>query len=154
MDISAVLAVSAPLAGVVIGACGSLGAQAMWARATRAQTEVERSEARRSEQKKALGDFLEAAQAVERVAQHRFSSGEVRDDADTTSNHMWLMQKFVDIIAGTAALRKATFDFAQRSSDAVWGEMPVDRDLQHYLGDLRYGFLQAARRELGVTDDG
>ena len=125
----------------------------MWTRAARAQAKAERSAARRDEQKKALADFLEVAQAMEREAQERFRGGNVSRDAGTTSDRMWLMQRFVDIIAGTAALRDATYHYAERLSDAVWEEVPGDRDFQKYVGELRFGFLQAARRELGVAED-
>ncbi len=90
---------------------------------------------------------------MEREAHHRFSSGKVRPDVDPVVNRLWLMQKFVDIVAGTAGLRTATAKFAYRLGEAVTGEMPEDRDLAKYLGDQRGEFLKAARHELGVTEE-
>ncbi|MFI1400934.1 hypothetical protein [Streptomyces sp. NPDC020681] len=151
------MAVIAPLAGVVLGAAGSLGAQFLWTRTTTAQAQAERAAALRAERKDAIRDFLDAAQTVERIAHHRFSNGQHDDDAGSATHRLWFLQKCTDIV-GSPELRVATLEYAKRLSDAVWKHRPVDAQksaddqLRDYIAPHRDRFLRAARHELSIPE--
>lgn len=156
MTVSGTVAVIAPLVGVVIGSAGSLGAQYLWARASKAHARAERQAALRTERKEAVREFLDCAQEVERIAHHNFS-GKRDSDAGSTMHDLWYLQKCIDIV-GSPELRRATYEYAQRLADAVWKEMPTDTQtpadvrLQRFIGDHRDRFLRAARHELDIPE--
>jgi hypothetical protein len=64
---------------------------------------------------------------------------------------MWFLKKCVDLV-GTAQLRNAASEYAERLSKALWQGCPPGTKIWDYLGERRHPFLKAARKELDIPD--
>ena len=105
----------------------------------------------RAERKDAVREFLDAAQLVERIAQHRFNGDPVDSNAAVATHQLWFLQKCIDIV-GSPELRGATYEYASRLNAAVWDERPANVKYGEYVNNHRDQFLRAARKELDVPE--
>ncbi|MEV7046627.1 hypothetical protein [Amycolatopsis sp. NPDC051061] len=141
-----------PLVGVLLGTLGSLATTHLGTRTTRKQAETQRRAALRIERKEAIRDFLEGAQRVEHLAERRYQTGE-RDnnEAELLTHRMWYLQKCIELVGGHE-LRRAALDYAWHLGDAVYKELPTDRDIWEFMTSYREPFLEAARRTLAIPE--
>lgn len=95
------------LAGVALGAGGSLFGQYLVSRAGTRQLEVQESAAHRAELKSAVLKFLGIASQVEKAALARLSSGDAAADPvlDQLVDDLWLAQAEIDLAARSEPLR-------------------------------------------------
>lgn len=135
------------LVGIMIVAATSFGTQVMWMHTTRAQMEKERRSTARVELKGAIEGFVEAAKAVELLAEQRFRGEPVPSGAGADNSRMRLTQCYLDVLC-TPTLQAATNTHAEKLSDGLWEEMPQQRDFQKYILAARREFLGIAREEL------
>ncbi|MBB5938770.1 hypothetical protein [Streptomyces zagrosensis] len=112
------------LAGVALGAGGSLFGQYMVSRASTRQLEVQESAAHRAELKHVILKFLSIAAQVEKVAFRRQPSGETATHPvlDQLVDDLWLAQAEIDLAARSEPLRGATYRYAARLAEAARGE--------------------------------
>jgi hypothetical protein len=136
------------LAGVAIGAAGSFGVQWFTSRTTAAQARAKRLADLREERKAAILQFLDTAQVVERLAERRYAHEQLVDPESST-HLMWFLQKALELVA-TETLRHAARDYAWRLNEAVYKELPVDKDIWAFLAEQREPIMSAARVELDV----
>jgi hypothetical protein len=89
------------LAGVALGAGGSLFGQYLVSRASTRQLEVQESAAHRAELKGSVLKFLSIASQVEKATLTRPGSGSTADDAvlDRLVDDLWLAQAEIDLAA-------------------------------------------------------
>ncbi|RFS86805.1 hypothetical protein D0T12_00500 [Actinomadura spongiicola] len=140
-----------PLAGVVLGSAGTLIGQYLSTRVEARRARFEQASAERSERKAALLEFLSAAQQVE-LCLDRLSMGEQLDDSERWQHlhALWLAKKVPELVC-SSPVAQAAHDYtaalhALLRGQAVGEGTPSKRD-------LRFAFLEAARRELGTADE-
>ncbi|OLZ73711.1 hypothetical protein AV521_06295 [Streptomyces sp. IMTB 2501] len=112
------------LAGVALGAGGSLFGQYLVSRASTRQLEVQESAAHRAQLKDAVLKFVSIALQVEKAA----LTGP--DGGGTTAgpalgqllDDLWLAQAEIDLAARSEPLRGATYRYALRLAEAARGE--------------------------------
>jgi len=150
MSWSSTLPALLTLAGVLLGAIATLVGQYLTTLDAARKARAERAAARRAERKEAIVRFLDIAQDVERLAEDVHHGITDRKAADGQLTHrLWLAQKIVDLVC-SEQLRQPTFKFTQLLHEAVWTGPPDGRQPWEFLGDARWAYVQAARRELGV----
>lgn len=113
------------LAGVALGAGGSIFGQYLVSRASTRQLEVQESAAHRAELKNAVLKFLGIASQVEKAAlTHPVSDG-TADDAvlDRLVDDLWLAQAEIDLAARSEPLRGSAYRYAFCLVQAVRGEI-------------------------------
>jgi hypothetical protein len=113
------------LAGVALGAGGSLFGQYLVSRASTRQLEVQESAAHRAELKSAVLKFLGIASQVEKAALACLSSGGAAADPvlDQLVDDLWLAQAEIDLAARSEPLRGAAYRYAARLAEAARGEI-------------------------------
>ncbi|MFE9636744.1 hypothetical protein [Streptomyces sp. NPDC006463] len=112
------------LAGVALGAGGSLFGQYMVSRVSSRQLEVQESAAHRAELKNVILKFLSIASQVEKAALTRPVAGTATDPVlDQLVDDLWLAQAEIDLAARSAPLRGATYRYAGRVAEAARGEI-------------------------------
>jgi hypothetical protein len=113
------------LAGVVLGAGGSLLGQYLVSRASTRQLEVQQSAAHRAELKDVVLKFLSIASQVEKAALTRSDGGGTPGDAELGRlvDELWLAQAEIDLAARSEPLRGATYRYAFRLAEAARGEI-------------------------------
>lgn len=112
------------LAGVVLGAGGSLFGQYLVSRASTRQLEIQESAAHRAELKNVILKFLSIASRVGKAAT-------LSPDGDSTADpvlervvdELWLAQAEIDLSARSEPLRGATYRYAARLAEAARGEL-------------------------------
>ncbi|MER5983508.1 hypothetical protein [Streptomyces sp. NPDC001787] len=111
------------LAGVALGAGGSLFGQYLVSRAGTRQLEVQESAAHRAELKNAVLKFLGLASRVEKAALARSGGGDTASDAelDQLVDDLWLAHAEIDLAARTEPLRGAAYRLAARLAEAARG---------------------------------
>ncbi|QKW11105.1 hypothetical protein HUT18_23040 [Streptomyces sp. NA04227] len=146
------------LAGVALGASGSLFGQYLVSRASTRQVEVQEAAAHRAELKGAVLKFLSVAARVEKVAFTR-EDGAAGDEAAGTEDRdnragaalgrldelvdaVWLAQAEIDLAARSEPLRGATYRYAFRLAETARGETTDASELrgpQVEFMDAAYG---------------
>ncbi|MGW7067153.1 hypothetical protein ACWGII_14145 [Streptomyces sp. NPDC054855] len=113
------------LAGVALGAGGSLFGQYLVSRASARQLEIQESTAHRAELKNVILKFLSIASQVERGAFTPAPNGETVADPvlDQLVDDLWLAQAEIDLAARSERLRGATYRYAARLAEAARGEV-------------------------------
>lgn len=147
-----------PLAGVVIGACGTLLGQHLALRVDARREAAQRASDRRAERKDAIIGFLSA---TERVEQHRgqlaLEPGPGTGDLIELMHAVWLAKKIIELVC-SATLAQAAQDYTHelnRTSKEL--RQPGDDSRSPALSpreqQLRAEFMEAARRELGFEGE-
>ncbi|POX47692.1 hypothetical protein C3488_22855 [Streptomyces sp. Ru72] len=113
------------LAGVALGAGGSLFGQYLVSRASTRQLEVQEAAAHRAELKNAVLKFLRLASQVEKAAFVRSSSADNSADPvlDQLVDDLWLAHAEIDLAARSEPLRGAAYRYAFILALAVRGEI-------------------------------
>ncbi|WP_244190370.1 hypothetical protein [Streptomyces caeruleatus] len=109
------------LAGVVLGAGGSLFGQYLVSRASTRQLEVQESATHRAELKNAVLKFLGLASQVEKAALAPSGAGGATADAglDQLVDDLWLAHAEIDLAARSEPLRGAAYRYAARLAEAA-----------------------------------
>ncbi|MCQ4211899.1 hypothetical protein [Streptomyces longispororuber] len=142
------------LAGVALGAGGSLFGQYLVSRASTRQIDVQESAAHRAELKGAVLKFLGLASRVEKsAALARSGSGGVTAGvgAEQLVDDLWLAQAEIDLAARSEALRGAAYRYAARLAEAAGGGTPdatVLRGLQAAFFDAAYDDMWPGHRRV------
>ncbi|AIR96303.1 hypothetical protein [Streptomyces glaucescens] len=112
------------LAGVALGAGGSLFGQYLVSRVGARQLEAQETAAHRAELKDAVLKFLGIASRVEKAALARSDGGRVLagDELDRLVDDLWLAQAEIDLAAGSEPLRGAAYRYALHLAEAARGE--------------------------------
>ncbi|MFF5720643.1 hypothetical protein [Streptomyces buecherae] len=113
------------LAGVVLGAGGSLFGQYLVSRASNRQVEIQEAAAHRAELKSVILRFLSVAWQVEKTA---FTSPPAGASAanpaiDRLVDDLWLAQAEIDLSARSEPLRGAAYRYATHLAEAARGEL-------------------------------
>lgn len=140
-----------PLLGVVVGAAGALLGQQLANRAASRREGAARTAAIREVRREMIVAFLEAVQPAERAAQDIHRNGGQPDDTDSRMDHVWFRQKCVEVTC-TSPVRSATWRYAERLSDAIYGSIPQDTNVFKYIAERRGPFITEARAELGIAE--
>lgn len=113
------------LAGVALGAGGSLFGQYLVSRASARQLEVQESAEHRAELKDAVLKFLSLASQLEKAALTRSDGGGTLAGAELGQlvDDLWLAQAEIDLAARSEPLRGATYRYAFRLAEAARGEI-------------------------------
>lgn len=113
------------LAGVALGAGGSLFGQFLVSRASDRQFQLQESAAHRAELKSVVLRFLSVASRVEKAAlthQPAVEEGVIDPALGQLVDELWLAQAEVDLAARTEPLRGAAFRYAARLGEVARGE--------------------------------
>jgi hypothetical protein len=139
-----------PLVGVALGSASTVVGQYLTTRVAVRRDERERTAAERTERKDAILGFLSAAQSVE-LQLDRIAGGRPRDDTEAWDHlhALWLAKKVPELVC-SAALAQAAHDYTLALHGLLRGEGPVEDSPAKR--ELRYAFMEAARRELGVEE--
>jgi hypothetical protein len=143
------LAVLGTLLGTLVGAIATLAAQQLAARDAAKREQLQRRAAMRLERKSAIDAFLEAAQAVERIAGDR----DKFDFANTTlvSHNLWVEHKRLALIC-SAELSEPLDVLANTLHQSLWDGPPNGVPVWKYVADATWRFREAARREIEWTE--
>jgi hypothetical protein len=122
-----------PLAGVALGSAGTLIGQYLSTRVEARRARFEQASAERSERKEALVEFLSAAQQVE-LFLDRLSLGERVEESEKWQylHSLWLAKKVFELVCSPSVAQDAHTESKR---------------------ELRFAFMEAARRELGTADE-
>ncbi|MGW6054451.1 hypothetical protein [Streptomyces sp. NPDC055189] len=109
------------LAGVALGAGGSLFGQHLVARQSARQLEAQESAAHRAEIKNAVLKFLALASQAEKTALARSGGGDASADPDLGRlvDDLWLAHAEIDLAARSESLRGAAYRYAARLAEAA-----------------------------------
>ncbi|MEV6758446.1 hypothetical protein [Streptomyces sp. NPDC051214] len=120
------------LAGVALGAGGSLFGQYLVSRASTRQLEVQELAAHRAELKNAALKFLGLASQVEKAALARSGRGSIAADAelDQLVDDLWLAHAEIDLAARNEPLRGAAYRYAARLAEAAREGIPEGSTLR------------------------
>ncbi|MCX4762952.1 hypothetical protein OG562_18605 [Streptomyces sp. NBC_01275] len=113
------------LAGVALGAGGSLFGQYLVSRVSARQLEIEESAAHRAELKNAVLKLLGVANQLEKEAltRPRGASGAADPALERLVDDLWLAQAEIDLSARSEELRGAAYRYASRLAEAARGEV-------------------------------
>ena len=147
-----------PLAGVVIGACGTLLGQHLALRVDARREASQRAVNQRAERKDAIVGFLSA---TERIEQHRgqfaLEPGHDPGELIELMHAAWLAKKIIELVC-SGTLAQAAQDYTHelnrasqelRQADAA----PRSPALSARERQFRAEFMEAARRELGYAGE-
>lgn len=142
------------LAGVALGAGGSLFGQYLLSRVSARQLEVQESAAHRAELKEAVLKFLSVASQVEKVALSRTEGGDrpVSEELGPLVDELWLAQAEIDLAARSEGLRGATYRYAFRLAGVALSEVVDTSELrlpQAKFMDAAYDDMWPGRRRAG-----
>jgi hypothetical protein len=120
------------LAGVVLGAGGSLFGQYLVSRASTRQLEIQESAAHRAELKNVILKFLSIASQVEKAAPTpQQAGGSAAGSAiGQLVDDLWLAHAEIDLSARSEHLRGAAYRYAARLAEAGRGEMTDASELR------------------------
>jgi hypothetical protein len=147
-----------PLAGVVIGACGTLLGQHLALRVDERREIAKRASDQRAERKEAIVGFLSATERVEhyRGQLTRRSSPDAENLAELM-HAVWLAKKIIELVCSgglaqaaqdfTVALNRASHELRRSGPDRPRAGLS---DTEH---QLRVEFIEAARKELGFAGE-
>jgi uncharacterized protein YigA (DUF484 family) len=110
--------------------------------------EREQLTAERTERKEAILGFLSAAQTVELLLD-RSPNGRSRTDSEVWDqlHGLWLVKKACELVC-SAQLAQAAHDYTLTLHDLLRSGIPMEESTTKR--ELRYAFMEAARRDLGV----
>jgi hypothetical protein len=139
------------LAGVALGAGGSLFGQYLVSRASTRQLEVQESAAHRAQLKDAVLKFVGIALQVEKAALTRSDGGGTEADTalDKLLDDLWLAQAEIDLAARSEPLRGAAYRYALRLTEVARGattDASTLRGRQVQFMDAAYGDMWPTRR--------
>ncbi|MEU7579945.1 hypothetical protein AB0B50_20365 [Streptomyces sp. NPDC041068] len=139
------------LAGVTLGAGGSLLGQYLVSRASARQFEVQETAAHRAQLKDAVLKFIGIALQVDKAARAVSDSGSTIADPALGQllYDLWLAQAEIDLAARTEPLRGATYRYALSLAAAARGEMSEPsavRAAQVHFMDAAYDDMWPRRR--------
>ncbi|MER5739299.1 hypothetical protein ABT117_26960 [Streptomyces sp. NPDC002262] len=139
------------LAGVALGAGGSLFGQYLVSRTSVRQLEAQESAAHRAQLKDAVLKFVSIALQVEKAALTRSDGGSPADDPALGEllDGLWLAQAEIDLAARSEPLRGAAYRYAFCLAEAARGEIAdvsVLRGPQVQFMDAAYGDMWSGRR--------
>jgi hypothetical protein len=139
------------LAGVALGAGGSLFGQYLVSRVSARQLEVQESAAHRAELKDAVLKFVSIALRVEKAALTRPDAGGTTADSELGRlvDDLWLAQAEIDLAARSEPLRGAAYRYALRLAEAARGEIAdasALREPQVRFMDAAYGDMWPGQR--------
>jgi hypothetical protein len=147
-----------PLAGVVVGACGTLLGQHMAMRVDARREATRRASDQRAERKDAIIGFLSA---TERVEQHRgqltIESGHEAVALVELMHAVWLAKKIIELVC-SGTLAQSAHDYTRElncASQELRSNSTSRRSpaLSARERQLRAEFMEAARRELGYAGE-
>jgi hypothetical protein len=141
------------LAGVALGAVGSLLAQHLASRSNAREVEAERRAAHRAELRASIMRLLGSAHRAERAiadAAERGAVARARDDQSVVAvlHELWLAQQELDLVAISEPLRGVAFRYTRAIADTADRELAATGDDADDLLDLRIAFMDAARLDL------
>ena len=145
------------LAGVALGAGGSLFGQYLVSRSSTRQLQIQESAAHRAELKNVILKFLSLASEVEKAAFTRLRDGATGADPvlGRLVDDLWLAHAEIDLSARSEPLRGAAYRYAARLSEAARGELTdasALREPQVQLFDAAYDDMWPGhRRAAGVS---
>ncbi|MGW2330378.1 hypothetical protein ACWC5C_32115 [Streptomyces sp. NPDC001700] len=139
------------LAGVALGAGGSLFGQYLVSRVSARQLEVQESAAHRAELKDAVLKFVSIALRVEKAALTRSDGGGTAADPALGQllDDLWLAQAEIDLAARSEPLRGAAYRYAFRLAEAARDEIAdasALRGPQVQFMDAAYGDMWPGQR--------
>jgi hypothetical protein len=137
-----------PLAGVALGSASALVGQYLTTRVAVRREEREQLTAERTERTEAILGFLSAAQTVELLLDrspnsHSYADGEAWDQLHA----LWLAKKACELVC-SAQLAQVAHDYTLTLHDLLRSGIPMEQSTTKR--ELRYAFMEAARKELGV----
>ncbi|WP_460356976.1 hypothetical protein [Actinoallomurus acanthiterrae] len=140
-----------PLAGVALGSGGTLVGQYLTTRVDARRQRREQLAAERGERKEAILGFLSAAQSVELLLDGQAFTGRHPEDDEVMDqlHALWLAKKSCELVC-SAELAQAAHDYTLALHRLVRGESRTEGATPK--GELRWAFMETARRELGVED--
>jgi hypothetical protein len=147
------------LAGVAIGAAGSVIVAFFATRVTSEQARAQRQNELREERKTMILDYLRAAQETHdyaarlwEVASDLPDEPARRHEASRLDSEMWFQQKKLLIVA-TGPLRSASVAWSELLSTALEHSLPTETSFWDFIEPTQSEFLDAARADLGIIDE-
>ncbi|MFG3258832.1 hypothetical protein [Streptomyces sp. NPDC048172] len=140
------------LAGVVLGAGGSLFGQYLVSRASERQLDAQEAAAHRAELKGAVLKFLGLAAQVEKAALARAPDDD--PGLDRLLDELWLAQAEIDLAARSEPLRGAAYRYAARLAEAAQdgtSDGPALRGPQARFFDAAYADMWPGHRRTADT---
>ncbi|MFI9155592.1 hypothetical protein [Streptomyces sp. NPDC053367] len=139
------------LAGVVLGAGGSLFGQYLVSRVSARQVEVQEAAAHRAEVKDAVLRLVGVALRLEKSALTRSEGGGADADLGQLVDELWLAQAEIDLAARSESLRGAAYRYAFSLAAAARGDTadvselrePQARFMDAAYGDMWPGLRRA-----------
>jgi hypothetical protein len=147
-----------PLAGVVIGACGTLLGQRMALQIDARREAARRAADQRGERKDAIIGFLSATERIEQYRGQHLTDGVPTDDQLIELLHaVWLAKKIIELVC-SGALAQAAQHYTEELDRASHGAASTGPGQQAVaVSDrarlFRRNFMEAARREMGYAGD-
>lgn len=145
-----VLEMLLPMGGVLAGAAAALLGQLVATRERKSEVAAAADAAIREERKRAIVEFLDISQQVATIATQRHLEDRLPADVQVKTDQLWLRQKYIEV-AGSIALRRATYEFSERLMTATYRDIPADVTVDEFLEQGRAPVIQAAREELGFA---
>jgi hypothetical protein len=158
MSWAAVSPTTLPLAGVVIGACGTLLGQHQALRVDARREAAKRASDQRTERKDAIIGFLGATERVEQHSgQLALEPGHDGSVLIELMHSVWLTKKIIELVC-SGTLAQAAHDYTlelNRASQELrpGGAGRPSPALSTRERQLRAEFMEAARRELGYAGE-
>ncbi|MEV6056864.1 hypothetical protein [Streptomyces sp. NPDC052107] len=144
------------LAGVALGAGGSLFGQYLVSQASTRQLELQESAAHRAELKEAVLKFLSIASQVEKALTRSDDGGTAADaELGQIVDELWLVQAEIDLAARSEPMRGAAYRYAFRLAEAARGEIAdasALRGPQVQFMDAAYGDMWSGQRRSAGDD--
>jgi hypothetical protein len=158
VDAASVLPAVFSLAGVAVGAAGSIFAAYLATRTTKEKARLERIVALREERKVFLLDYLRAAHKLHDFAAHMWNAepsvrklpGNLKQAAELDSE-LWLQQKKL-LLVSRRPLRDASAAWSERLTEATDHPRPEECGFWDFIEPIQSQFIDAARDEIGVVD--
>lgn len=139
------------LAGVLVGAIGSLAGVLLSTRTSRDQLKATQRAALRAEKREAVLAYLRTMQECQQFVSHvvggTVTGSEREDQSSTFEKEIWLAQKALALSA-SAQLRRASFALTERMDHVMFNDLPDGQALWPYLTPLQDVVIEAARNDL------
>lgn len=140
------------LVGALIGATGTVAGQYVGALKNSAASKAGHRLTLRADRRDAVYQFLEVAQAAEKIAESRYEgNGFDENEARAAMHQVWYRQKCVEVI-GSRQLLDACVGYSWRLHHATWAPPSDGTSIWDFMTGPRNEFLQAAKVELDAGD--
>lgn len=140
-----------PLAGVALGAAGTLMGQHLATRADMRRDASLNAKELRAERKEAIISFIDADAQIERYREDVAADRKQSDGELTMLLHsLWRAKKILELVC-SGTVSQAGQNYAH-ALDVLVRKAPGARPSTHER-ELRVTFLEAARREMGYSGD-